>query len=166
MHADNFWEELGTVAGTGSSANLDISFTSKKYLMGQYWISNGEGANFNAEFRVGNSTIDTGSNYAYRYSSNGAADVTATSETKGVLRVVGGNDPVYGVFYIVNNSANEKLMINHSNSLIAAGAGTAPSRNESIMKWTNTSNQIDIIRCFINGGSCSTNSIFTLWGSD
>jgi hypothetical protein len=44
--------------------------------------------------------------------------------------------------FIINNSANEKLVIAHVFDQNTAGAGTAPTREEAVGKWANTSAQI------------------------
>ena len=67
----------------------------------------------------------------------------------------------YSIFvnyiFIINNSANEKLLIIHQNAGGTAGAGNAPYRGEFVAKWANTSNQINIIG-FGSGGSNTLSS--------
>jgi hypothetical protein len=52
------------------------------------------------------------------------------------------NLPQFTNMFIVNNSANEKLIIAHTVYQNTAGAGTAPNRWEAVGKWANTSAQI------------------------
>jgi hypothetical protein len=69
--------------------------------------------------------------------------------------------------FIINNSANEKLVIGHTVDQNTAGAGTAPDRLESVAKWANTSDQItEIDVTNTSGGSFDTGSIIKVWGSD
>jgi len=69
--------------------------------------------------------------------------------------------------FIINNSANEKLIIGHISKEGTAGAGTAPNRSELAWKWANTSAQITSIN-FVNTdtGDLGTTSSLKVWGSD
>ena len=166
-HTDNFWEELASVEGDNTSATLSTgTFTSKKYL----WIQ-GYGAvstgTANLALRVGNTTLDSGTNYAFRYSDNGGADGTAGSQTSLVQHQLTGN----GFFncFIINNTSNEKLGISHHVYESATGSGTAPQRQEQVGKWANTSNQINIVGIVENGGSSKnwvSPTILKVWGAD
>jgi len=169
-HTTNFWQELASVDLSGGAADtLDASFTAKKYLWIQYFVK-ATGGTVVDGFRVGNSTIDTGSNYAYRRSSNGGADGTFTE--KDVYAVGAGSvatgEVAMGNIFIINNTSNEKLMIGHTMLAEAAGAANAPGRKESVGKWTNTSNQIDIVqlRNSTGTGDMGTETIMKVWGAD
>ena len=70
--------------------------------------------------------------------------------------------------FIVNNSANEKLVICNSITQQTAGAGTAPTRTESVGKWVNTSDQItrvDIIDQYASD-QWGAGSFIKVWGHD
>ena len=165
-HADNFWEELGTVTQGAAVSTLDVSFTAKKYLWIQmYWTNTSAG---NGVFRVGNTTIDTGANYSDRRSANGAADSTDINLTfiQGINGNGQANVPRLTNVFIVNNASNEKLMIFHTVDLNSVGAANAPNRNEVVAKWTNTSNQIDIVQLLTQTGNIGSDSIIKVWGSD
>ena len=84
---------------------------------------------------------DSGSNYAYRRSVNGATDVTSGSFSRMVTSPSGGTHDEFSVQYIINISSEEKLNITHSMASNTAGAANAPSRAESVNKWANTSTQ-------------------------
>ena len=166
-HTNNFWEELASVEGDNTSATLSTgTFTSKKYL----WIQ-GYGAvasgSANIQLRVGNTTLDSGSNYSFRYNDDGGTDGTGTSQTALVQHQLTGNG--YFNCFIVNNASNEKLGISHHIFESASGAGTAPQRQEQVGKWANTSNQIDIVG-MVEGSGSSKNwvspSILKVWGAD
>ena len=168
-HTNNFWEELdssslSSAASTFSSSN----FTSKKYLWIQGFFKIPDTNAEDIHLRVGNSTIDTGSNYSRRRSSDGGADITATSQTYVQLDLglaVTGSTHFVNIF-IINNSSNEKLMTYHSITKGTAGAGTAPNRTEGVGKWTNTSNQIDIIQFLRGGSNIDAGSELRVWGAD
>jgi len=163
-HTSNFWEELASVNGDGTGGFDTGTFTSKKYLWVQAYLDPSTSARNN--FRVGNSTVDTGTNYTNRGSTDGGADSTETSVT-----IVRGNATSYSTpsffnMFIINNSANEKLVIGHTVIQNTAGAATTPNRIEFVSKWADTSNQIDIIEAFPSSGNYSTTSQIKVWGSD
>lgn len=163
VHTTNFWEQLASADLLGgSAATLNTStFTSKKYLWVQAYLQ--ASGSVESLFRVGNTTIDTASNYAVRRSLDGATDVTAgpqSSLNNGASFTTAG---LFNIF-IINNASNEKLVISHSVVQNTAGAGTAPQRAEMVGKWTNTSNQIDIVGFL--GGTFDTGSFIKVWGSD
>ena len=69
-------------------------------------------------------------------------------------------------WFIINNSANEKLVIGHSVQQNTAGAANAPKRVEFAHKWANTSAQITEIDFDSQSGNFGSNSIIKVWGSD
>lgn len=165
-HTTNFWEELASVNGDGSSAVLDSStFTSKKYIWVQVFVD--APTSVNIVTQVGNSTIDTGSNYSYRSSGNGAADATATGASWLALDAGSPTVPSFMNMFIINNSSNEKLFMINQVDGNTAGAGTAPDRRETVGKWSNTSNQINRIEIENQSATNFTSSsILKVWGAD
>ena len=169
-HANNFWQELASDSPTGSAGeSMDVSFTAKKYLWVQWYIDADSPYSL-SQMRVGNSTVDSGTNYADRYSLNGAADGTRTSQNKWDLNAstLNAGEQEFGNMFIINNASNEKLMmawIGGNNT--GAGAGNAPHRSAWVGKWTNTSNQIDTIQMLTNGSDTKTSKSFLkVWGAD
>ena len=116
--------------------------------------------------RVGNGTVDTGNNYSIRGSTNGGSDGTVTSSDK--FSFMGGNKttPRYLNIFMINNSANEKLMIVHKITGETAGASNAPARGEIVGKWANTSSQANIISFDCVVGTINSGSMVKVWGSD
>ncbi len=170
-HTDNFWEQLADVSwSSGSSIDTGV-FTSKKYLWIQGYHITGTMSGAYSGLQVGNSTIDTGSNYAERYSFNDGTDGTQTSASN-VFGAVGiGSDAnnrlSYYNMFIINNASTEKLGIAHAVNQDTAGAGTAPNRQEDVFKWTNTSNQIDRIQVSrLAGTGDYTGGQLKVWGSN
>jgi len=157
-HTNNFWEELASVDSTGDQT---VSFTPKKYL----WIQNYREGTSGMDFRVGNGSIDTGSNYADRYSNDGGADTTRTSVSGWLTNWEYDTLPVFQNMFIINNASNEKLMLGHRVWQRTAAATTAPSRGEFVGKWDDTSNQIDRIQVYATSGTIGTN-IIKVWGAD
>ena len=160
-HTTNFWEELASVSGDGSSATLDSgTITAKKYLWVQCFTD--PSLNSTPQWRV---NADSGSNYSERLSTDGGADGTNTSVS--IFNI--GNTtatPSFSNTFIINNSANEKLFINNWVGVNTAGAGTAPMRRESTTKWANTSSQITSLQNVLPAGVHNSNSLMKVYGSN
>lgn len=172
-HTGNFWEELASVdlsGGVASSISSGI-FTAKKYIWIQYLIKgHTDVSSFDGYLRFGNTTIDSGNNYAWREESNGAADSTGTT-TNRILSQTGflaSGQTMFGNFFIINNTSNEKLVTGKIGGGAASGPGTSPNRRESLGKWTDTSNQFDIVEIGRQSGSgnFATATTLKVWGSD
>jgi hypothetical protein len=157
-HSTNFWEELASVSGAGSSTTLSSgTITAKKYLWVQVYADTATSA---CGFQFNN---DTGANYARRYNSNGGTDGTQESHTSANIS---GNSPnAFINCFIINNSANEKLLMCNTVYAPASGAGDDPERSDDYSKWANTSSQITEIDV-IKGSNWGTNSIIKVWGSN
>ena len=162
-HTTNFWEELYSEQLASDNQNFSTgSFTAKKYLWMQFF----------QQGHTGNSTwtfnSDTGSNYARRHSINGAGDATATSGANLINVLTGGTSDVSTLTnaFIINNSANEKLIIFNTVFVATTGAGTAPQRIEGTCKWANTAAQITSTQVDDSGAGFDTGSFLKIWGSD
>ena len=135
------WAKLETITLGSEGTVLTLpTFTAKTFMHGLGHYLRGAGAGgltIRLEFNS-----DTGTNYAYRQSANGAADGTTASATYAKLDTANGDAPNFGIFYMINIAGEEKLGISFNVELAAAGAGTAPSRVETVFKWANTSVQI------------------------
>jgi len=164
-HTTNFWEELASVELGSDNATLDSgTFTAKKYLWFQ--VYNQGSAGHQLYGRV--NSISTGTPYTTRYSKNGAADVTLTSQNQMMLVQRSANTDT-GRFingFIINNSANEKLVITHDVDEETSGAGNQPTREESVHKWANTSAQITSIQISGSAGNMRSGSFIKVWGSN
>jgi hypothetical protein len=161
------WAKLGTTTLGSDGDQIDVSIsTSKKFnAVLTHAFSSGV---LTDRFRVGNTTIDTGNNYAYRTNVDGAGDGTTTS-TSIMYDALGGLSNVnkFNVQYIVNIATEEKLLIGFTVITDTAGSGTAPQRSEYVCKWANTSNQFDQFQNTNGGaGDYVTNSNTTIIGTD
>ena len=148
------WERLGSASVSGSTANTswkelgrqtlsssgDVmtsgTFTAKDNLMILYYgVASGEMINkltFND---------DTGNNYAYKISDNGASDSSTTSNAF-LEFATSSTSNEFSVADVVNIADQEKLVhLNHAGQN-TAGAGTSPRSRELAGKWANTSNAI------------------------
>lgn len=161
-HTDNFWQELASVQGNGTSTILSSgTITAKKYLWIQGFTGDSGGAH-NSAFQFNN---DTNTNYCTRRSLNGGTDTTWPSES---YAQVGTTTNCFFSYFIINNTSNEKICIGHWVQKGTAGAGNAPDRGEFVCKWTNTSNKITEVDLMqqttsINWG---TDVYMKIWGSD
>jgi hypothetical protein len=162
-HATNFWEELASVdLSGGASTNLSSgTILAKKYLWVQMLMEQTVDSNYQLRFNA-----DSGSNYAYRYKTDGGTEFTHASQTGMNLRSSTANLPVFVNMFIVNNSANEKLIIEHDIKSNTAGAGNAPLRTEQVGKWANTSAQITSVQLHSGSGNLNTNTLMKVWGHD
>ena len=163
-HTTNFWEELASVELGTSGDTIDSgTITAKKYLWVQCFTK-ATGGTATASIRYNS---DSGSNYSFRDSDNGSESTSINESRAGYFNAGSGTTNQFGNAFIVNNSANEKLSIVHNINQNAAGAGTAPSRRDTVAKWNNTSSQITSIQVVNTAaGSFDTGSILKVWGSD
>jgi hypothetical protein len=168
VHTTNFWEELASVNASGSDIFIDSgTITAKKYLFVWVFI---EGSASSQQDALMTFNGDTSTNYADRVSSNGAADNTSVNRSniefmhdRGTAYT--GGRMAYG--YIINNSANEKLIQGNYYRGVS-GAATAPQRSEYVGKWDNVASQITSIRvtAFGTPANYPAGSIMKVWGSD
>ena len=152
------WVELARTTLGSAADDINVSSISdKRYYM--VLTDFQESSNIQPGIRLGNSSLDSGANYAERWSTNGGAELTVSSNTYHLqwVDVSGKTKPIFGVSYIANKSANEKLGISHVMNPNTAGASNAPDRQESVFKWTNTSNPLDILG-YNNKGSGDFNT--------
>jgi len=163
-HTTNFWEELASVQLGSAGDTLDSgTITAKKYLWFQVYT---EGANTETQFKF-NST--TGQEYASRRSGDGGSDSEFPNEYQSKINATGGASHTACLMngFIINNSANEKLVITHQVAVEQTGSGTAPRRSEGVTKWANTSDSITSIQIINKStGNFGTNSILKVWGHD
>ena len=142
------WAKSGSDTLTSTSNTLDISVDTP-VKSNQFLSHTFVGGTWNQlAYRLGNTTIDTGSNYSERYSRDGGAEGTATSQADLDLWA-NTSTPQHDQFtlsYIVNISSKEKLLITFGMDRNTAGAANVPRRIEAVGKWANTSNQFDQIR--------------------
>ena len=163
-HTNNFWTELSNVTlGADGDTLSSGTITAKKYLWGQAFIRTKTGTT-TTDIRFNG---DTGSNYSKRKSFAGGAEELSNSENRINVGGIDSDNPSFINFFIINNSANEKLVMFHSVFSTPTGAGTAPYRIEGVGKWANTSNQITEIN-FVNtgAGDYELGSKLIIWGSN
>lgn len=162
------WARNGTPNTLASSADTctisDMTATKFNFVLGNMIL---DGAGPETKHRVGNSTIDTGSNYTTRTSLNGAADFTNTSRTSMEPEDGANYDNSFLVYYAINISAEEKLFIFPQEVRSDTGAGTAPVRSEAVGKWANTSDQFDNVQLLnVDAGSFGIDTNISALGTN
>ena len=157
------WEKLASnKLTTAGDTLIDTTITAKKYL----WIQESKIPTGNCRSKY-QFNSDTGNNYTIRSSDDGATDATSASIPEIYAYITGGTSTGFINIHIINEAANEKLIIGDVVEQNVAGAGTAPQRRELVGKWANTSNQITSIKVFNDGtGSYNTDSEVTIYGTD
>ena len=161
------WKEIGrTTLGSSSSTITVSSLANKRYYMALLHNSGQTGSN-DGLLRVGNGSVDTGSNYSRRISDSGGTDNTAINQTSVMFGVhPGGTTPLLSTMYISNLASQEKLMIGHTVSQDSSGAGENPKRSEQVNKWANTSVVIDAIQALLPTQTYNANSELVVLGWD
>jgi len=138
------------LTGAGDTIEI-IALGAKKFQenLAHYIAS---GALDNNKLRVGSGSLDSGTNYAYRHSTDGVADSTNTNDTGITTNGINSAQDHFVVTSGINILAEEKLFIIHCLHANTAGAGNAPQRYECVAKWANTSSAFNDIG-HINAGS-------------
>ena len=157
------WKELARASLSGAGDTITTStFTAKdniKVLV--FGLASG---NIEAALQVGNGSIDTGSNYAVRWQVNGTNGTGQSKPAIDTNHTASGNEFIE--YDIVNIAGQEKLVIAKLVDSASAGAN-APNRVEHVGKWSNTSNQINIVQAKnVGGGSFDTGSEIVVLGYD
>lgn len=155
-----WWEEIGraTLGSAGDTISVQ-SLPARKYLTLVISIYNSSAVN--AVLRFNN---DTGNNYTYRYSGNGAADTTATS-TSSIFVNSGSGTRQVAYVDVENIATQEKMVFIRTVSQGTAGAANLPGRVELAAKWTNISDLISRIDLVNTGaGDFATGSEMIVLG--
>ena len=129
------YKTLTTASDTISVDNL----SSKQHNMVLYHVLP-TGGNAGGEGHFGEAA-----NIATRRSGNGGADTTAINQS--FFYWVGGNQASdsFAVMFYMNIPTQEKLAIKLDVETTATGAGTAPNREEQVLKYVNTTIPISTI---------------------
>ena len=133
-----WWEELGRTTLSSAADSISVaSLPARRHLRIIVTVFD-TGGTVATQLRFNN---DTGNNYAYRSSANGAADGTTGStshfNTSGVVAA-----PAQLIVDVYNIATDEKVGGWTAVSASTAGAANAPTRVEGAGKWANTSDQI------------------------
>jgi hypothetical protein len=175
-HTDNFWEELVDTSWSSGSSVETSAFATKKYLWYQGWFKTGGSMSGSySALQVGSGGTISTSGYTERYSINGATDGTEINKSN-YYGLVGqgndgsGNELTYINGFILNNSANEKLIISNAvgfDATTGSGTGSEPRRTKGVGKWVTTGSQINKMKILSAAGSGAwVGGQLKVWGSD
>ena len=136
------WKELDRDTLTGTSDTITLSSLSNKpYLLNLgFFVSSG---NTNPSLRMGNGSIDTGTNYSWRKSLNFGTDSTGVSQNEIISDTVSTGMEYFTTSYLHNYTSTEKMIINYNVSSDGSTTSTETTCNEVTGKWSDTSNVID-----------------------
>jgi hypothetical protein len=135
------WAKLGTTTLGSAGTNIEVTYsTANKFNQTLTHSLISTTVSMTKTFNN-----DSGSNYANRYSENGGADATTTSQSFILSGTPSGNHDFFNVCYFINIATEEKLFIAFAMDLTASGATSAPTRREIVAKWVNTSDSITTI---------------------
>ena len=107
--------------------------------------------------------VDTGSEYSYQRTIDGAADTSQTGQNNLINNATATDVVIYDQGYIFNISDKEKLAIVDSAYSGTTGAGTAPNRRQYSAKWEDTSSAITSIAYVMDTGTFNLGTI-TVYG--
>lgn len=158
------WKLLCNTSGTG--VNVTCSFTPTTFLDVRIIVISGSGGTAINPSLVFNN--DLNGNYASRNSVNGGADTTnaGTNNCRVSGLTIGDNGGGIMLFRGMNIETQRKLMIGESTYGIDSTSATAPTKNESSCKWSNTTDQISSITLFKATGTnnFTSGTQITVWG--
>lgn len=126
-----------------------------------------DGAGPETKHRVGNTTIDTASNYTTRTNLNGGSDFTNVNRDSMEPEDGSNYANSFVVYYAVNITSEEKLFIFPQEVRSNTGAGTVPVRSEAVGKWANTVDQFDNVQLLnVDAGSFGIATNISAFGTD
>jgi len=158
------WKRNGTVTAVSQSLpDLDKSLFN---VILNHVID--DGSAIDVDLRIDNISTST---YAYRESDDGTADVAhngaGSGETELTLDDRSAATERFSVVIAFNKNDEEKLFIAHTIDAQTAGAGTAPSRVETVGKQSGTTNawsRLDILET--QAGAFTSDSNLTILSSN
>ena len=158
------WNKLDTKTLTGTADEIVTDIIEVKKCL-QIISNTIQSGNIDYNHRFGNTTIDSGNNYARRQTVNGAI---ATSAPRSSIDASADSiSPQIMVSNVINLSSNEKLVQDLFVNAGSLGAGNPPNVSITYGKWTNTSNQIDILNVYnTQAGDYAADSNLTVFGTD
>ena len=157
------WRKAGTttLGSAGDTITVSGMTTSKFKILLAHTLDTGgaiyQGLRFNS---------DTTNDYAVRKSYNGGSDATAVNTSQMQFMGNAFASDIFGVGYLVDINGEEKLFTGFSVAENAAGAGTAPMREEQADKYIEGA---DITAANLNNtsaGDYNTDSNLSVIGSD
>lgn len=159
-----WWEEIGRATlGTAGDA-LSVSGLPARSFLKIIVALRVTGGNIDTNMTFNS---DTGSNYAFRFSANYAAETTSTSQTSIPLETSTENVQHFTEMYIQNYSSLEKVFRLMNIRGTTAGAGNNVQTLDLRGKWANTSAQLSgITLTNVGTGDYAIGSTIIVLGHD
>ena len=161
------WQKNGTSITLGSPADALTITNLIKLKFNQFLTHalNDGGGDTRIIFRVGDGSIDSGSNYARRTSFDGATDSGASTTSTFYVSTIDASDE-FNISYASAISGEELLLILFAVENNGTGAANAPSRVEVVGKWVTTT-QINHVEALDDqSGSYDTDSNISALGTN
>ena len=157
-----WWEELGRASVSVATDSFTVSdLKAKKHLRILVRVVNSGVVDTGLRFNG-----DTGNNYAYNISDNGAVSTTGASVTF-IAGQTGATANQYLVYNVTNYPDTAKQVLGMLMHDGANAAGTAPHKREVAAKWHNTTDQITSITVFnSNSGDLGVGTEIVVLGHD
>jgi hypothetical protein len=160
-HTDNFWEELASGDQTSVTSSSTGTITAKKYLWIQAYLDPSTTTRLDINFN----NVTSGTEYGRKGSSNSGTTYNSPSQNQLAVAGTDGTEKFVNMFFL-NKSGSEKLGISYAVNQNSAGAGNSPARQENILKWAETTNQITEIDFVQGDGASMDRIIYKVWGSN
>lgn len=161
------WQKNGTPDTLGSAGDTMTISDLTKLQFNQFLVHTISTGSANLELRVGDGSVDSGTNYALRRSGNGGADGTQITIARLFSPDAGATNAVtFLISYVCAISGEELLSISFGVQSNAAGAANVPNRDEQVGKWVTTT-QIDTVNAFeLQAGDFAIDSNLSALGTD
>lgn len=156
-------EELARATALTAVSSISTPvFTPKKFMTTiAVWLPSGGGNAGNTRFNN-----DSGTNYAFRYNSNGGTESSSVSQNTVASGSADSGGVGISIKDIINIANQEKIMNIRETVRRATGAGTNPDRYELAGKWANTSAQINQVTLFASSNNLGAGSEIIVLGHD
>tara|TARA_R110000751_G_scaffold144018_1_gene247647 strand:+ start:154 stop:639 length:486 start_codon:yes stop_codon:yes gene_type:complete len=159
------WSKLDskTLDGSAEEIATDV-FEEKKFLWIISNVNNSGRIDYQQQF--GNATVETGQYYARKQAVNGVGG-TGSVPRYNIDNSSSALTPHMMISNVINIGAEEKLVQSLFVNAGADGAGTAPSMSLTWGKFSEATDQIDILRVYdTQAGSYTADSNLTVFGTD
>jgi hypothetical protein len=153
---------LGRTSLGAANATISVaSLPSKKWLLVLAYLL--PTASLTPWLRLNN--ISTGTPYADRTSTNGAADTTDASANQSIVGTASAN-PQFIVMFIENTASGEKIIQYWTVDQNTAGVANITNRLKGVSKWADTTNPINEIDLVSSTSTFAINSEVIVLGAD
>ena len=165
-HTSNFWTQLASVNGDGTSQTLSTStFTPKKFMMIQVFTEMGT-TSHNCMVRVGTNSLSSTNSYSLRNSSNGAIPWSAHDGKTSLTDEQPSAKNHFMTLFGSNISGKEGYYICNAVSNVTTGSGTVASQVKYASKWAVEAGQANMVGIYNSNGNWGSGTTLKVWGSD